>query len=133
MSESETDIADLDAALAAAGRGIVATTEMKNKLGGLLTEIVGLHASKPWGTSEAGENFEKVYQTDKGGAQFVIDNAPTVVNTADDAMGFAAYAVTHISALDEDIAQTVWKLDPAIGSQIAAGNHERDELDKLGR
>jgi hypothetical protein len=128
VRDNNTDVGDRDAAMAWAGRGIEAATGMRAKLGGLIADIAGLQAGSPWGTSEAGEMFEHIYHTDKGGAQFMIDNTPVVVAAADDAMGFAAFAVSRIGALDEDIRDSLWHVDPDIGSQLAAGEQERDGL-----
>jgi len=120
MSEEQTYIADYGAAMIATGRAYNTAKDMQTNLTNLFGRIVGLQASRPWGTSEAGDAFGRIYHTDKGGADFVLSNGSKVIDAMTKTLSLAATAVRDSTALDEQQASSLFQVPTDILGPLSA-------------
>ena len=137
MSGDDSHIRDWQAAMVAIGHGLVDSGELEEVLGPLIAKLLTLNDGKPWGTSEAGELFEHVYLTDKGGAPVVLDAVPKVAARMPNAFRAAAGGVTTVVGGDQDTAASFLEIDLVVTvdgqelnlrGQMVAGNEEREAM-----
>lgn len=105
MSDAnETSIPDPDAAKAALVQMAVMGEDMVGTIEGHSNAIAGIEASKPWGTSEYGQTFEKEYTAGAGGhgSQFIRTNASKLGTEVVDGAHWAYKGL--VGAVDADTA-----------------------------
>src|SRR5689334_10548521 len=77
---------------------------MVNRAKGIMGNIISLHGGRPWGSDDAGEEFNKNYLAGEAPAAHTIDGAAQLLQTLNTCGPTIHACVSNTMSLDEAIA-----------------------------